>query len=53
MRRRNAAKKKKLNAGEKSKSTDTEDESAYGDEGRFSKLIVNQTQTHLSFIIEL
>lgn len=33
VRRRNAAKKRKLNAGDKSKSTDTEDDSTFEDEG--------------------
>lgn len=33
MRRRNAAKKRKLNSSDKTKSTDTEDESTFGDEG--------------------
>lgn len=33
VRRRNAAKKRKLNAADKSKSTDTEDESTFDDEG--------------------
>lgn len=33
VRRRNAAKKRKLNAGDKSKSTDTEDDSTFDDEG--------------------
>lgn len=34
VRRRNAAKKRKLNAGDKTKSTDTEEDSAYDDDGK-------------------
>ncbi|XP_031635540.1 voltage-dependent calcium channel type A subunit alpha-1-like isoform X2 [Contarinia nasturtii] len=37
VRRRNALKKRKLNAGDKSKSTDTEDESAFDDEDTKTK----------------
>lgn len=36
MRRRNAAKKRKLNAADKSKSTDTEEDSTFDDEGIIS-----------------
>lgn len=38
VRRRNAARKRKLNADEKSKSTDTEDDSTFDDEGLSLKM---------------
>lgn len=42
VRRRNAAKKRKLNATDKTKSTDTEDESTFDDEGWIS-MVFGQT----------